>query len=112
MKKKSLEIELQKQIVEMLNKNGFFVWRSNSGLAFFVDKHGKQRAFRAGFKGCSDIIGCTPNGNFVAIEVKIGKNKPSEAQEEFIYEIQKRSSLAFVAYSLEDVASRFDIKIK
>ena len=54
-------------------------------------------------KGVPDIVGCTPTGQFFAIEVKFGANKPSKLQEWNIAEINKRGGLAFAAWDLETV---------
>lgn len=54
-------------------------------------------------KGIMDIIGCTPKGKFLGIEVKFGVNKPSKLQSWNVQEVQRRGGLAFVAWSIEEV---------
>lgn len=103
------EIELQKQICEWLNYNKCFAWRTNSGVFFLKNAQGKTRCVRASAKGTSDILGIKPNGQFFAIEVKVGKNKPTSEQEEFLAKILKHGGLAFVAYSLENVIEKMKI---
>ena len=107
MKNKVSEILLQKQICEWLNYNHCFVWRANSGLILLENKQGKRRAFRGGIKGCADIIGIRSGGQFLAIEVKIGRNKPTADQIEFLERIREMGGEAFVAYSLDDVITNF-----
>jgi len=100
------EIELQKQICNYLNLNGHFVWRQNTGLAFYVNAKGKKRAFRASFKGCSDIVGLLKLGKIgviICIETKIKKNKLSDYQVKFLREIREKGGIAFVARSLNNV---------
>jgi hypothetical protein len=60
---------------------------------------------RFGFPGISDIIGCSKDGRFIAIECKIKPNKPTELQEVYLAEIRKRGGIAVVAYDLNDVES-------
>jgi hypothetical protein len=43
------------------------------------------------------------DGKFVAIECKIGRNKPTDLQNAYLEEIRKRGGIAIVAYSLDDV---------
>lgn len=102
MKKVSEEKATQKLILEYLNNNKFYCWRNNTGMIFSEYK-GKKRAWYAGMKGSSDIIGVAPNGKFIGIEVKGKGNKPSLSQQMFLAEVTKRGGYALVAYSLEDV---------
>lgn len=96
------EIELQKSIVEFLNYSGHFVWRNNAGM-FLIKGKDKTRAFRAGKKGSSDIIGIHKSGKFIALEVKLKGNKPTPQQNDFIAEIKHRDGIAGVVYSLDEV---------
>ena len=99
------EKQLKDLIVEYLNRKGHFVWVQNSGMASVSDKYGKVRMWRAGIKGCSDILGIANDkyGSFIAVECKVGRNKPTEEQKQFLKEIQKRKGYAIVAYNLEDI---------
>jgi Holliday junction resolvase len=81
------ESKLQAKILQWLKSNGFYVFKT----------------VVCNRNGIPDIIGCTPTGQFFAIEVKVGKNKASKLQEWNIQEIKKRGGLATVAYSLEEV---------
>lgn len=97
-----MEKEIQKTILEYLNLNGHYCWRNNTGMIFSEYK-GKKRAWYAGMKGSSDILGVAKNGKFIAVEVKGKGNKPSLYQQMFLAEVKKRGGYAIVAYSLEDV---------
>lgn len=102
------EKDLQNSIINYLNIKGHFVWRNNSGVSksVYVTKSGlsKSRMWRAGIKGGSDIIGVSKNGKFIAIECKIGKNKPTELQTMFLDDVNKRGGIAILAYKFEDVS--------
>src|SRR5690348_9795815 len=54
-------------------------------------------------RGVSDIIGCLPDGRFLAIEVKRPGGKPTPEQQQFIDTINQAGGLAFVAHSVEEV---------
>ena len=93
------EQDIQRTILIYLKEQCIFHWRNNSG---------KKGKYTFGLKGSSDIIGILPNGRFLAIEVKYGKNKPSEDQVAFIKNINDNGGLAFVAYDLETVVKALD----
>ena len=102
------ETQLVTLIINYLIIKGHYVWRNNSGFFKhdYTTKAGinKTSAIRAGIKGGSDIVGVSKYGKFIAIECKVGKNKPTELQEMFLKEIESRGGHAIVAYSLEDVS--------
>lgn len=52
--------------------------------------------------GISDIIGVV-NGKFIAIELKVGYNKPTKLQEMFITLITKAGGVGGVAYTWGEV---------
>ena len=54
-------------------------------------------------KGVSDIICCTPEGRFVAIEVKTTKGKLNIAQKNFLQNVQAHKGIGIVARTLDDV---------
>jgi len=100
--KKMSELQLQKLIVEWLNLQGHFVWRTNAGTMFIQGKKG-MRCFRCGFKGLADINGVLRDGRFIGIECKIGYQKITKEQRAFLEEIRNRGGVGLVARSLEDV---------
>lgn len=91
---------LQKSILHFLQVKKFFVWE-NKTAATFNPNTGWRRF--DGLRGVSDLLGILPRGRFLAIEVKTGKGRLTQAQKEFITEINERGGLAFVARSIEDV---------
>jgi hypothetical protein len=100
--KKQNEQMLKNQIVDYLNYNGYFAWKTNTGTFFFKDKSGKSRMFKSGIKGCSDIL-AIKGGKFYAIECKIKPNKLTPEQDWFLKEIEKHGGIGVVAYKLEDI---------
>jgi len=88
---------VEKPIIAMLNMADFKVFCANSGKVR-VD----NRFFSGTPAGTSDIIGCAPDGRFVAIECKYGDNKPTAIQLRFIEEMADRGAIAFWTNSTED----------
>lgn len=59
--------------------------------------------------GVSDIIGCY-KGRFIAIELKAGKGKASDAQLEFIRRVNEAGGIGFVAYDLDTVIEKLGLE--
>jgi Holliday junction resolvase len=81
------EQKVQKKILDWLTKNGFY----------------SIKTIVSNKKGVPDIIACTPNGEFLAIEVKFGANKASKLQEYNIQQIKNRKGYALVCWDLEQL---------
>jgi hypothetical protein len=71
---------------------GCFVWRNNTGAYRKPDGH----MVRFGAKGSSDVLGVAPDGRFLAIECKVGRNTPTEHQTHFLAEVRARGGIALV----------------
>lgn len=101
---------LVNEIKHYLNVKGHFVWRNNSGVtrSSYTDKRGvrSERMWRSGFKGISDIIGVSNDGRFIAIECKVGKNKATIFQEQFLQDIKEHGGIAAVVYNLEELQEK------
>ena len=65
---------------------------------FFWKEHGGQY----GTAGIPDIIVCH-KGRFIALEAKVGRNKPTKLQAATIDQIRRAGGTAAVVYSVEDV---------
>jgi hypothetical protein len=103
---KQSESSLVKQIIQYLNYLGHYVWRVNTG-SLKVD----NRFVQFGKKGMSDILGIHKDtGQLIAIECKVGYNKPSQFQKDFLEDINSRNGIAILAYKLEDVSEVFKDK--
>ena len=81
------EQKTQTKILSWLKSNGYYVFKT----------------IRCNRAGIPDIVGCTPQGQFFAIEVKHGSNKASQLQAWNIEQIQAVGGIAFVAYDLDTV---------
>lgn len=92
------ETTLMREIMVALSEKGCFVLRSNAGVYF--DSQGKRVTI--GFPGLSDLIGCTPDGRFFALEIKLPGQKPRENQLQFIEAMKKLSAIAGWATSIPE----------
>lgn len=77
---KSYELKIRK----FLTENGWYV------IKFYANGMTKS--------GIPDLLCCSPNGRFVAIEVKAEHGTPSELQIYNINEINKRNGVARILY--------------
>lgn len=57
------------------------------------------------YKGCPDILGFI-RGYFIAIEIKVPTNKPTELQKHTINKINHNGGVAFVATSWKEVKEK------
>lgn len=99
------EAQIQRQIMEWLELQGYLPTRINSG-AMTATHNGKTRYFKFNSrKGTSDIL-CCVHGRFVAIEVKRHGGKLSTDQQDFLQAVEVSGGTALVAYSLDDVIAQ------
>jgi hypothetical protein len=99
-----LEKEVQRDILDWLEKAGVWAWRSNRG-AFGATHNGKRRFVTFGVCGQSDISGILPeSGRALFIVVKRpGAPGPTPEQQWFIDTANRNGALAFVARSVAEV---------
>jgi hypothetical protein len=96
------ETGLVKACLQYMQFQGIYCWRQNTG-AMERRHKGKRRFIRFGAPGISDIIGCMPNGKFIAVECKVGRNTLTPSQLAFLQQIREADGIAIVAYSVDDV---------
>lgn len=106
------ESHIQSRILLALSEAGCTVWRCETAGAWVgrvIHRAGDTvtlagaRMIQAGLtKGGSDIIGVTPSGLFLAVEVKTGTGRVSQEQERFIAAVQKPGGIAGVARSVDE----------
>lgn len=100
---KQSEKDLQKSIIDYLTLKKYLVVKFSS-VGIYKQKTGSYIPQRQ--RGVSDLLACSPTGRFIAIEVKIKRNRPTKEQLAFIQEVRKRGGIGFVAYSLDDVINK------
>jgi len=91
-----------------LSKLGFITFRVNVGKVKMFD----GRYFDTGLpRGFPDII-ALKDGKCYFIELKVGKNKPSEEQINFINQMIKNGFSAGVAYDFEEILKIVGLSVK
>ena len=75
------------------------MFRANTGMVSTPDG---KRVFRAGFRGCSDILGMLRGGRWLAVEVKRPGKQPTDDQRTFLDAVNRGGGLGFVARSIAD----------
>lgn len=83
-----LEKDLQAKVMKWLRTQGPDMWVTKVSDRFMV--------------GVPDIIGCY-KGQMFAIELKVGKNKPTEIQKVTLAKMQDAACKTAVAWSMEEV---------
>lgn len=58
-----------------------------------------------GTTGSSDIIACSPDGKFIAIECKSTKGKLTRAQQEFLKKVESLGGKALVVKNIDELIS-------
>lgn len=100
MSKYHSEANRQNEILIALSEAGCLVWRQNTG-AYKEPKTG--RVIRYGLcVGSSDVIGMTPCGKFLAIEVKNATGRPRPEQTTFINAVRAKGGRAGIARTAEE----------
>jgi len=105
------EAAIQQQIRLALSRAGSVMHRNNVGA--YRDDQGRVIRYGVGNPGGSDLIGWTPVlithdmvggmlGVFTAVEVKAPRGKPTEAQLNFIRQVQLGGGIAGIARSTQD----------
>ncbi|QGH73305.1 MAG: VRR-NUC domain protein [Siphoviridae sp. cttb18] len=99
------ESQIQKTILDYLHLKGCVAFKHRN-VGIFKQKTKQYIPLSFGEKGISDIIGCTRDGRFIAIEVKRKGGRLSEEQKLFLQKIEKSGGIALVAYDLDLVIQR------
>lgn len=98
---------LVKACLQYLALKGYIPIRNNSGM-LIVKEGSKARAVKMGLAGSADILACSPNGQFVAIECKAdNKAKLTKKQVQFLEEVKKKGGMAVVIRSIDDLLNSF-----
>jgi hypothetical protein len=77
-------------VLKYLKLRHIYCWSNPSGAARI--RPGKFMRF--GLKGSADILGCLPDGRFLAVECKAGRGRLSPEQREFLADIKALGGLA------------------
>jgi hypothetical protein len=86
--------------LQYLQFHRIFAWRQNQGGIPLAN--GRFRRFN-GMPGQSDIIGCLPDGRFLACEVKRPGGKMTTEQEDFHQRVSEAGGVAMCVSSLDEL---------
>jgi hypothetical protein len=75
-----------------------FAWRNNTGATWM-----NGRPVFYGLKGSADIIGMSPTGKFLAIEVKSETGKQSDSQKEFEKKVLENNGVYLLVHSAKEL---------
>jgi hypothetical protein len=93
---------LTKHAMKVLTLKGFKVWRQNNAAVY--DE--KKKVYRANSStpGISDILGFhLKTGQFLACEIKAGRDKLSTEQKIFLEEVAAAGGIALIIRSADDL---------
>jgi len=93
------ESNIQKLIMLALSEAGCTVWRNNVGV--LPDRNGVPIRFGLCVGSC-DLIGMTPSGQFLAVEVKACKGRATMQQLAFIDLVKRLGGIAGICRSPQD----------
>ena len=106
------ETRIQNAIMIALSSAGCTIWRNETSGAWVgkvIHKAGDQvtlnnaRMITFGLcVGSADLIGMTPAGRFLAVEVKTKSGRASAEQVKFIAHVNSRGGVAGIARNTED----------
>lgn len=105
------ERDTQNAIIDLITLRGGIVTRVNSGSAIFK-RDGVTNVIRGAEKGTADILACYL-GNYIAVEVKYGKNKATAEQKEFGRRVTEAGGIFIVAYdtiAVEDLLDKIEAR--
>lgn len=92
--------DLIQKILVAVSSQGALAWENKTG-----EGHFRGGWIRFGLQGSSDIIGCTANGKFMAIEVKTGTARQEEKQSAFEAAVIRRGGHYGIARSVEEAVA-------
>lgn len=93
---------LTKQALRILDLKGFNCWRQNNGAVWDPVKKVFRR--NSSTPGISDIIGYhRKTGQFLAVEIKSGKDRLTKEQKLFLENVEKAGGMALVIRTTDDI---------
>jgi hypothetical protein len=93
------ENRIKAEVLKYLKLRQIKAWSNPSGAVRI--RPGKFMSF--GLKGSTDILGCLPDGRFLAVECKAEGGRLSPEQRQFLADIKALGGLAIVARSWMDI---------
>lgn len=95
------ESAIQAHIIQYMTMRGHYVMRLNSGLV----KSERGGMMRLAPAGTPDLL-CIKDGKCLFIEVKAGKNKPTDLQLQMMAILESYGAKCLVSYGIDDLQER------
>jgi len=96
---------IQTEIIKLLERNGYWVMRINSGRIYTG-----KRLIMLARPGTPDIIACSPTGHFTAIEVKQPGEHSTDIQRAVQSELKHRCAAVLEAHSANEVYHALELE--
>ena len=114
LKDKTRTNKLTSDCLLLLKVNGFMAWRQNNAPTPRIDPITKKiigvRTMAAGSrKGIPDIFAVSsPYGTLIGLEIKVGKDRQSEDQIEFMNDMLKVKAKYYIITEIDDLVRLLD----
>lgn len=95
-------------VVERLNVMREVAWCHKFNTGHLRSPDGK-RVIRFAFVGCADILGQMASGEFLAIECKVGKDKPTDDQRAFLERVDRSGGCAGCVYTTDQAVRQVEL---
>jgi hypothetical protein len=106
-KRMSKTNETTKAIIRHLSLSGFKAWRNNT-IGVYDPVRQVFRKNPHQLNGVPDIIGFSRyTAKFIAVEVKTGRDRASDAQKAFLGELAKAGGIAMIVKDYDDFIQQF-----
>jgi len=93
------EARIKSAVLRYLEQRGFFVWNNPTGCVRIAS----DRWISFGKKGSSDILGCLPDGRFLAVEIKTPKGRVTPEQTAFLKKVRGLGGVAIIVNSFQEL---------
>lgn len=98
--------ELTAHCIDYLTLKGYKVWRNNNGAVYDITK-GCFRKNKNKLLGIPDIIGYNKKtAKFIGVEIKVGKDKLSPEQIDFIETALESGCICIVVKTIDDLINQ------
>ena len=87
-------------LIELSHARVATAWQNDTGVARSMDG---CRVIKFGLKGCSDIVGITKDGRFLAVEIKVGKDFLKPEQIAFKEMIERNNGHHYVIRNEDEI---------
>jgi hypothetical protein len=99
--------DLTEAVKRYLILRGIFCWRNNT-VGVYDPVRKVYRLNKGQLRGVADILGIMPDGTFIAVEIKTGRDRLSEYQIAYREEVRNHNAIYIEAHTIDDVINYFE----